>query len=501
MVTRRGASQKEGERESGRSDQESSGGLSDRLRGAKIGSLTTTERDFVAAYLVGLRRSSRMLADSRLFDTSAERSDDSLVLSTAIGAGIPCRVRAVVVHSGVKVRLEDTLEGRVLFMRRLLSSFGARWDPLVLEDRARERVAAGQLRLSGLFEGVGKAFRLEKLGRIGAALPYLVNHLSASEQLSYLLPPQEAQRVLVWCAREGVGPEAFAARGGWRLLDESLAPLMDARGRSLMAVLGTEGTIAFVKKILLVAHDAERSGEPERLVGRKLRNAFRSAFSADGGGALTALAELAETLEEETGELVALARSAGCTDGDHANKCRRRLETLCGRGALVARRLVRAARSARSFAGLEAAARELESARGILLEIARSPSLPLCGPDRGVERGPLEAACGRQLDRAVTASQSFLRAALSSRDRAASSHAEIGCQLQALQELARLARDEEGAAVPVPTEGAAQPAASEQELSRLVCRLGEACRYLKKACEELFEHSLECSSREVEELT
>ncbi|MFH0945908.1 MAG: hypothetical protein V2A76_11975 [Planctomycetota bacterium] len=500
MVTRRGVSQREDERENGHPGQETSGGVPDRLRGARIGSLTATDRDSVAAYLVGLRRSSRILVDPRLFDTSAERSGDDLVLETAVGASTPCSFRAAVVRSGIQLRLEDSVEGRVLFFRRLLSSFGAKWEALAIKERTREGAPGEQYMLSGFLEDARKAHRLEMLGRIGAALPFLVSHGSASKELSYLLPPQGAERVLVWCAREGVGTTAFAARGGWRLLEEALAPLLHAHGRALTAVLGMEGTIAFVKKIVLVAHDAERSGEPDRLVGRKLRNALRSAFYADGCGAPEALAELAETLGEEAAELAALSRPAGCAGGDRADSRRRRLETLGGRGDLVARRLVRAARSDRSSAGLEVAARQLGSASGLMLEIARSSSLPLRGAGADAARGPFESALQRQLDRSVCAAQSFLRAALSSRDRVDSSHEEIGSQLWTLKEVARLARDEEHAAVAAPREDAAQPLSSERELLWLLGRLGEVCRHLSAACEELFEHSLECSAREVEEL-
>jgi uncharacterized protein Yka (UPF0111/DUF47 family) len=383
----------------------------DSIDGAQVYGLGPGDRDFVAAFMAGVRETAELRFDHPGHATTATRSGGALVIQSEL-TGSEAHVLVVRV-SGLECALShsDAYLPRARYLEALLQGFGLTWSEVHgREGRRREDPRARTY--AGRFCARERAELVSFLTLLGSRLAFLVDWNRARKRLRSFVDASGAVEVLRWAADQHHGHRAFLQLGAERLVYEAVeraAQTPIRYGQRLDEVLGRAQVVAFLKAVLRITSDALRQRRSERFVRDEIRAELTGRFETVEQGILS-IAEQHATCIERIAAAVREALAAQEADGEAVAKRAASAAAMWERDAddLVdrVRRLSLGSRDtydyARLLAGADDAADALEDAAFLLTVLPPGSAAAAAGP--AFERlGSLLGAAAEEWGRCVAA--------------------------------------------------------------------------------------------------
>lgn len=326
--------------------------------GASVYGLAPGDRERVAAFMRGVRRTSPLRFDHPGLGTTATRSAERLVIQNDIGTTDAHVLVVTVREREVTVTYTDVHLQRLLFFQALFRHRATTWtDTRLVQDR---RMEEGLYHLGvGTFVAADEAALRDCLEFLGSRLVFLIDWNRARKQLRLLVGKKEAVRLLERAAEHDHGHMAFLRIGGARAVYDALDFVARGRahfGQSLADVLGEERAERYLEFVLRTAAVELLAGRPESLVVDELRAELARLVRGAGEGLLDLAAEHAALVTEIADAVAAALAALSLPDGQARAEA---LAARCKRWESEADRLLVAAREAASAAPEAAYLREL----------------------------------------------------------------------------------------------------------------------------------------------
>ena len=254
------------------------------VEGAKAYGITQADRSLIAAFMRGLARTGALKFDHPGLETTAARSDSTLLIQNDLGTTaahvLVIRVtgtNAVVTHTDIHLQ-------RLLFFQSLLEATGIQWDEL--RSHQASAITKGDLFYvtRGRFEARDDAGLASFLECLGSRLVFLIDWNRARKRLRLLVPNERAVKILRWAADHELGHRAFLMLGGERLVFDTLEQAVKTPlryGEPLHEMIGAEVAQDYLCYVLQTTASGLLKGQSVALIRDQVRaelfNHFRSA--------------------------------------------------------------------------------------------------------------------------------------------------------------------------------------------------------------------------------
>jgi uncharacterized protein Yka (UPF0111/DUF47 family) len=320
---------------------------SETISGCRAYGIRDADRALIAAFMEGINRTAPLKFDHPGLSATATRVGDKLVLQNDIGT---TDAHVLVIHvtgRTVTVTYTDVHLPRLLFFQSLFDSYEVQWQ----DTRSRKD--------SGMEDGVyhlcvgshtarNNAQLRDYLGYLGSRLVFLIDWNRARKRLRLFVPRKAAIDLLKWAADGNIGHMAWLKAGGEQLIFDAMSFAYGTQlkpGDRLDDLLTEARAVQFLRFNLKQALEGLMQGRPASLVADEVRTELASQVRSTEDALL-------DTALEHAGLIVELADTV-----------RTALEAAqAGRPHEVA------AMAERAKDWETAADRELNSARGTLLE-------------------------------------------------------------------------------------------------------------------------------------
>jgi hypothetical protein len=247
---------------------------SENIDGAMTYLLDDEDRNLVAAFMAGIRRTAPLKFDHPGLGTTATRSGTKLVIQNDIGMTDAHVVVVNVEGLTVSVIYTDIHMPRLQFFQGLFETQGMMWED-TLSKKAGDQFES---RIYHLSVGRYNAKNLEDLERfltfLGSRLVFLIDWNRARKRLRTFLQNRDASAVLRWAAENDYGHMAFLILGGEKIIYEALelASRVPLRyGEPLHQILGREKTIEYFEWVLKTASTGLCSGHSRLLLQDEIK--------------------------------------------------------------------------------------------------------------------------------------------------------------------------------------------------------------------------------------
>lgn len=195
--------------------------------GAMTYGLADADRELVAAFMQGVRRTAPLKFDHPGLGTTAARSGGVVVIQNDIGTTDAHVLVIRVDNLTVTTLYSDVHLQRLNFFASLFARWKVRWDDIL--SRRDGAMDDGLYHLAvARHEAGDRDGLLDFLAFLGSRLVFLIDWNKARKRLRSLLGKAEAADLLKWAADEDVGHMGFLKCGGDELIYRGLA--LAARG-------------------------------------------------------------------------------------------------------------------------------------------------------------------------------------------------------------------------------------------------------------------------------
>ncbi len=239
------------------------------IAGAHAHGVLPADRPIIEAFMGGLARTKALKFNHPGLDTMVMRSGARLVIQNDIGA-TDAHVLVVTVDGlAVTVTYTDVHRARAKFFVALFDRFPVQWTGLNRESAKGLGDDDSFYLVTGRYTADAEKSRNAFLDAIGASLVFLIDWNKARKSLRALVDGQSAVRILDWAARDGIGHRAYLECGGNELVAAAIRRAAPARigfGDELVAVLGHDNAVDFLKTVLRTAMESLRDGRSSRLL-------------------------------------------------------------------------------------------------------------------------------------------------------------------------------------------------------------------------------------------
>ncbi|HOW33149.1 MAG TPA: hypothetical protein PLN32_01690 [Methanoregulaceae archaeon] len=244
------------------------------IDGAMAYLLHDEDRDLVAAFMAGLKRTSPLRFDHPGLGTTATRSRGTLVIQNDIGMTDAHVLVVNVEEPTVTVIYTDIHMPRLQFFQALFDEQGMTWEDTLSKNSGDQFEA----KIYHLSVGTYRAGSREDLERflkfLGSRLVFLIDWNRARKRLRTFLQNRDASAVLKWAADNEYGHMAFLLLGGEKIIYEALelASRVPLRyGEPLHQILGRERTVEYFKWVLKTASTGLRAGHSRLLLQDEIK--------------------------------------------------------------------------------------------------------------------------------------------------------------------------------------------------------------------------------------
>lgn len=190
--------------------------------GAMTYGLADDDRELVAAFMQGVRRTAPLKFDHPGLGTTAARSGGVVVIQNDIGTTDAHVVVIRVDNLTVTTLYSDVHLQRLNFFAALFSRWKVRWDDIL--SRRDGTMEDGLYHLAVVRHDAGdRAGLLDFLSFLGSRLVFLIDWNKARKRLRSLLGKADAADLLKWAADEDIGHMGFLKCGGDALIYRGLA--------------------------------------------------------------------------------------------------------------------------------------------------------------------------------------------------------------------------------------------------------------------------------------
>jgi hypothetical protein len=184
--------------------------------------LANDDRELVAAFMQGVRRTAPLKFDHPGLGTTAARSGGVVVIQNDIGTTDAHVVVIRVDNLTVTTLYSDVHLQRLNFFAALFSRWEVRWDDIL--SRRDGAMDDGLYHLAVARHDAGdRAGLLDFLSFLGSRLVFLIDWNKARKRLRSLLGKADAADLLKWAADEDIGHMGFLKCGGDELIYRGLA--------------------------------------------------------------------------------------------------------------------------------------------------------------------------------------------------------------------------------------------------------------------------------------
>jgi pyruvate, orthophosphate dikinase len=246
---------------------------SESIAGALAYGIRTSDRRLVRAFARGVERTQRLRFDHPGLGTVATRSGEALVLQNDIGETDAHVVVVKVVDRTVTVIYTDVHLARLVFLQRMLTAHGIRWEDT--RSRSGDTAGDGLYHLAvGRFTADSRRALEAFLELLGSRMVFLIDWNRARKRLRGLVGNRAAVELLDWSSEHEHGHMAFLLAGGERLVYEALNFAADRgtrAGQSLVDVLGMTAAVSYLRAVLRICSEGLLAGRSLSLVGDEVR--------------------------------------------------------------------------------------------------------------------------------------------------------------------------------------------------------------------------------------
>jgi uncharacterized protein Yka (UPF0111/DUF47 family) len=320
---------------------------SETIGGCRAYGIRDTDRALIAAFMDGINRTAPLKFDHPGLSATATRVGDKLVLQNDIGT---TDAHVLVIHvtgRTVTVTYTDVHLPRLLFFQSLFDSYAVEWQ----DTRSRKDAGMedGVYHLCvGRYTARSNLKLRDYLGHLGSRLVFLIDWNRARKRLRLFVPRRAAIELLKWAADANIGHMAWLKAGGEQLIFDAMSFAYGGQlrpGDRLDDLLTENRALQFLRFNLKQALEGLTQGRPASLIADEIRTELASQVRSTEDAML-------DTALEHAGLIVELADTV-----------RTALEA-----AQAGRRQEVAAMAQRAKDWETAADRELNNARGTLLE-------------------------------------------------------------------------------------------------------------------------------------
>lgn len=320
---------------------------SETISGCRAYGIRDADRVLIAAFMDGINRTAPLKFDHPGLSATATRVGDKLVLQNDIGT---TDAHVLVIHvtgRTVTVTYTDVHLPRLLFFQSLFEGYEVQWQ----DTRSRKDAGMedGVYHLCvGSYTARSSAQLRDYLGHLGSRLVFLIDWNRARKRLRLFVSRRAAIDLLKWAADGDIGHMAWLKTGGEQLIFDAMSFAYGSQlrpGDRLDALLSESRAVQFLRFNLKQALEGLTQGRPASLVADEVRAELASQVRSTEDALL-------DTALEHAGLIVELADTV-----------RTALEA-----AQAGRQHEVAAMAERAKDWETAADRELNSARGTLLE-------------------------------------------------------------------------------------------------------------------------------------
>jgi uncharacterized protein Yka (UPF0111/DUF47 family) len=320
---------------------------SETISGCRTYGIRDADRALIAAFMEGINRTAPLKFDHPGLSATATRVGDKLVLQNDIGT---TDAHVLVIHvtgRTVTVTYTDVHLPRLLFFQSLFGGYEIQWQDT--RSRKDSEMADGVYHLCvGSYAARSNAQLRDYLGHLGSRLVFLIDWNRARKRLRLFVPRKAAINLLKWAADGNIGHMAWLKAGGEQLIFDAMSFAYGGQlrpGDRLDDLLSESRAMGFLRFNLKQALEGLTLGRPASLVADEIRTELASQVRSTEDALL-------DTALEHAGLIVELADTV-----------RAALEA-----AQAGRQHEVAAMAERAKDWETAADRELNSARGTLLE-------------------------------------------------------------------------------------------------------------------------------------
>jgi uncharacterized protein Yka (UPF0111/DUF47 family) len=239
------------------------------IAGAHAHGVLPADRPIIEAFMGGVARTKALKFNHPGLDTTVMRSGARLVIQNDIGA-TDAHVLVVTVDGlAVTITYTDVHRARAKFFVALFDRFPVQWTGLNRESAKGLGDDDSFYLVTGRYQADNEKSRNPFLDAIGASLVFLIDWNKARKSLRALVDGQSAVRILDWAARNDIGHRAYLECGGNELVATAIRRAAPARigfGDELVAVLGHDNAVDFLKTVLRTAMESLRDGRSSRLL-------------------------------------------------------------------------------------------------------------------------------------------------------------------------------------------------------------------------------------------
>jgi len=239
------------------------------IDGAMTYLLEDDDRELVAAFMRGVRRTAPLKFDHPGLGTTATRTGRKLVIQNDIGMTDAHVLVVNIENNTVSVIYTDIHMPRLQFFQSLFEDWEVAWED-TLSRKSGDRFEKKIYHLSvGRYEAGSREDLPAFLTHIGSRLVFLIDWNRARKRLRNFLLNKDAIGVLKWAADNEYGHMAFLLLGGEKVIYDALemaAKVPIHYGEPLHQILGRERTIGYFEFVFRTASTGLRGGQSRLLL-------------------------------------------------------------------------------------------------------------------------------------------------------------------------------------------------------------------------------------------
>jgi hypothetical protein len=239
------------------------------IEGAMTYLLADEDRDLVAAFMKGVRKTAPLRFDHPGLGTTATRTGRKLVIQNDIGMTDAHVLVVNIEDTTVSVIYTDIHMPRLQFFQSLFEDWDVAWED-TLSRKGGEQFERKIYHLSvGRYTAATKNDLSAFLSHLGSRLVFLIDWNRARKRLRNFLLNKDAIGVLKWAADNDYGHMAFLLLGGEKVIYDALemaAKVPIHYGEPLHQILGREKTIEYFEFVLRTASTGLRGGHSRLLL-------------------------------------------------------------------------------------------------------------------------------------------------------------------------------------------------------------------------------------------
>jgi uncharacterized protein Yka (UPF0111/DUF47 family) len=231
------------------------------LDGAHTYGLQDVDRQFVRAFMRGIRETAPLKFDHPGLETMATRDGDHLAIQSDLGPPDPHLVVIHVRDLEAHIIYTDAHRSRARFIRELLEPYHIIWS-----DTTNGH---GFEMYTGSYTAEDQAALEHFLTVVGSRLVFLIDWNRARKRLSHFVRKSDAIELLKWAAANNIGHEAFLKTGDIKLIHTALARATSTHvhyGARLDEILGRDGAKCFLMSVLQIASTGLSRRSSPRLI-------------------------------------------------------------------------------------------------------------------------------------------------------------------------------------------------------------------------------------------